>query len=123
MSKLNDRLFNHSRKAWSAIWMVFACSLLLHADRAIAGPNYIHGFISNVTFTDDEVMIMVNAGLPDNCAGTPWGWMRIPATSKTMAAFIIGLWLRGDAQSTNLTVYTDGLVSGYCRVTQIDPVN
>jgi hypothetical protein len=85
--------------------------------------TYVSGRISNVTFADDYVMIMVDTGLPDNCAGSAWGWMKIPTTSKPMAAFVLGLWMRGDAASTVVTVYTDGLVGAYCRVTQIDPVN
>jgi len=39
-----------------------------------------------------------------------------------MTAFVIGLWMRGHAGQVNVTVYTDGLVGGYCRITQIDPV-
>jgi hypothetical protein len=30
--------------------------------------------------------------------------------------------MRGDAAQTMVTVYTGGLVNGYCRVDQIDPV-
>lgn len=52
-------------------------------------------------------MIMVGAGLPDNCTGTPWGWMKIPATNEPMIAFFIGLWRRGDAATTFVTVEMD----------------
>ena len=88
---------------------------------AQTGPTYVSGHISNVTFDGDSVMIMVDVGLPDNCAGTPWGWMRIPAENKPIIAFVIGLWMRGDAAQTVVSVYTDGLAGGYCRITQIDP--
>jgi hypothetical protein len=103
--------------------LVFATGslCLLLGATASAAPNYIQGHITNVTFVHDAVMIMVDTGLPDNCAGTGWGWMKIPTTSKPMMALVTGLWLRGDAASTLVTVYTDGLVDGYCRVTQIDP--
>jgi hypothetical protein len=90
--------------------------------QAQTSTGYTSGHISNVTFVDDYVMIMVDAGLPGNCAGTSWGWMKIPVASKAMAAFVVGLWMRGDAAQTTVTVYTDGLVDGYCRITQIDPV-
>jgi hypothetical protein len=86
------------------------------------GQLHVSGHISNVTFTGDYVMIMVDAGLPGNCAGTSWGWMKIPPENKAMNAFVIGLWMRGDAASTTVTVYTDGIPDGYCRITQIDPV-
>jgi len=83
---------------------------------------YVSGHISNVTFAQDYVMIMVDSGLPDNCAGTAWGWMKVAPENKAMTAFVIGLWMRGDAAQTNVTVYTGGIVGGYCRVDQIDPV-
>jgi hypothetical protein len=89
---------------------------------AQTAPSHTSGHISNVTFVDDYVMIMVDVGLPGNCAGTSWGWMKIPVASKAMAGFVIGLWMRGDAANTMVTVYTDGLVDGYCRISQIDPV-
>lgn len=86
-----------------------------------AGPTFITGHISNVTYVSDYVMIRVDAGLPDNCVGTSWGWMKIPPENKAMAAFVTGLWMRGDADQVVVDVYTDGLVGGYCRITQIDP--
>jgi hypothetical protein len=48
--------------------------------------------------------------------------MKIPPENKAMSAFVLGLWMRGDAAVTVVTVYTDGLVDGYCRITQIDPI-
>jgi hypothetical protein len=89
---------------------------------AQTAQSYTSGHINNVTFAGDFVMIMVDAGLPGNCAGTSWGWMKIPPENKAMSAFVLGLWMRGDAAQTVVTVYTDGLVGGYCRITQIDPV-
>ncbi len=104
--------------SWTSGLVLLLC---LHAGESRAAPGYTHGHISNVTFVADYVMIMVDAGLPDNCVGTSWGWMKIPEENKSMAAFVIGLWMRGDAASTLVTVYTEGLVDGYCRISQIDP--
>ena len=98
-------------------------ALLASSARAQTGPTYVSGHISNVTYAGDWVMIMVDAGLPSNCTGTGWGWMKIPAESKPMSAFVTGLWMRGDAAQIVVTVYTDGLVDGYCRISQIDPQN
>lgn len=105
----------------TVIMFALASSSLTLSATTHAGATHIHGRISNVTFAGDYVMIMIDAGLPDNCVGTPWGWMKIPAANKAMTAFVTGLWLRGDAASTPVTVYADGLVDGYCRVSQIDP--
>jgi hypothetical protein len=93
------------------------------SSAAIAQPTYITGHMIDVTFAWDYVLIRIDAGLPDNCAGTSYGWMKIPAENKSMNAFVVGLWMRGDAQQVPMTVYTDGLVGGYCRITQIDPAN
>ena len=88
---------------------------------ARAAPTYTSGHITNVTFGGDFVMIILDAPLPDNCAGVSYGWMTIPAQNKPMIAFVIGLWMRGDAASTMVTVYTDALVGGVCRINQLDP--
>jgi hypothetical protein len=82
----------------------------------------VSGQISNVTFVGDYVMITVNTGLPDNCLGTAWGWMRVPPENKAIIALVTGLWLRGDAATTTVTVYTNPIdSSGYCTVNQIHP--
>jgi hypothetical protein len=39
-----------------------------------------------------------------------------------MAAFVIALQARGELTSVTMTVYTSGIVGGYCTVNQIDPV-
>jgi hypothetical protein len=92
------------------------------AASAQAEPTYLSGRISNVAFAGDQTMIMLDTGLPGNCAGSPYGWMIIPGEYKAMAAFVLGLWMRGDAPQVQVTVYTDGLVlGGYCRINQVDP--
>jgi hypothetical protein len=98
-----------------------AIGLAFASGAAIAQPTYVSGHINDITFAWDAVLIRVDAGLPDNCAGTSYGWMKIPVENKSMNAFVVGLWMRGDAQQVVVTVYTDGLLNGYCRVTQIDP--
>lgn len=97
--------------------------LTVASGTAFAQPTYVSGHISDVTFVWDYVLIRIDAGLPDNCAGTSYGWMKIPVENKSMNAFVVGLWMRGDAQQVPVTVYTDGLVGGYCRITQLDPAN
>jgi hypothetical protein len=98
-----------------------AIAVAVASGAANAQPTYVSGHINDVTFVWDAVLIRVDSGLPDNCAGTSYGWMKIPVENKSMNAFVVGLWMRGDAQQVAVTVYTDGLVNGYCRVTQIDP--
>jgi hypothetical protein len=100
---------------------VLAGLFITAAASAQSGPTYISGRLNNITFAHDYVMVMMDTGLPDNCVGTAFGWMKIPAANKPIIAFVTGLWLRGDTGTTVVTIYTDGLVEGYCRVSQIDP--
>jgi hypothetical protein len=87
---------------------------------ASAGPNYVSGYISNVTFNGTDVLIMIDAGLPDHCAGAS-AWMRIAPEFKPINAFVLALWMRGDAAQVHLMVYTSGAEGGYCQIVQIDP--
>jgi hypothetical protein len=99
-----------------------AAVMFLASASAAAYDTYQDGRISNVTFGGDTVLIMLDTGLPDNCAGSPFGWMQIPANNKAMQALILGIWMRGDAAQTRVTVYTDNRTGGaYCQINQIDP--
>jgi hypothetical protein len=103
----------------AAMFPIFAMT----SNIAVAAPTYMSGHIIDVTFAGEDVLIRLDTGLPDNCVGTSFGWMRIPPEYKPLSAFVIGLWMRGDEQQTQVTVYTDGLVGSYCRISQIDPAN
>ena len=96
-------------------------SIALLPSPVRAASSYVSGHVVDVTFASDWVMIRLDAGLPDNCVGSSYGWMKIPPENKPMNALAIGLWMRGDEANVVVTVYTDGLVGGYCHITQIDP--
>lgn len=100
---------------------VLAVALRGIAPTAFAGPSWQTGRINNVTVSGDQVLITLDSGLPDNCAGTAYGWMMISPSYKAMQALVLALWARGDMGSSTLTVFTSGLVGGYCQVTQLDP--
>jgi hypothetical protein len=95
--------------------------MLLIGAPALAFPNYTTGHISDVTFAGNSVLIRTDAALPDNCLGTPYGWMQISGTYASMNAFVLALWARGDANSVVVNVYTTGVANGYCQIDQIDP--
>lgn len=90
-----------------------------------AGPNWQHGFISGITFVDDYILVALSSGPPDNCAGTPSGFMRINSTNKAMQSYVTGLWLRGDASQVPIYIYTDPPPSAgaYCVVRQVNPLS
>ena len=95
---------------------------LFPATSSRAATTYAVGHINNITMGADTVLIKLDVPLADNCAGTGYGWMLIPATAKTLQAFVLALWARGDLANVTMTVYTDPVVNGYCSVNQIDPV-
>jgi len=87
-----------------------------------AAPTYMSGRIVNISFAGDSIFIMLDTGLPDNCAGTPFGWMVIPSGAKAMQAFVVGLRLSGNVRDIPVAVYTSGRDNtGYCQISQIDP--
>src|SRR5882724_10108244 len=102
---------------------IFMLSIaLLSGQPALAYDTYQVGHISNVTFADDSVFIILDTGVPTNCTGTPYGWMVVPAANKAMTAFVLGLWLRGDISQVSMAVYTSGRdSSSFCQINQIDP--
>lgn len=99
-----------------------AAVMALASTSAAAYDTYQDGRISNITVAGNTVMIMLDTGMPTNCAGSPFGWMQIPENNKAMQSLVLGLWMRGDAAQTYVVVYTDARVGGgYCQINQIDP--
>lgn len=86
---------------------------------ASAADSHQSGSITNVTATTDGLMVMLDNGPPSNCAATPYGWMLIRESNKTMVATTLALWLAG---RTRVAVYTTGAYAGgFCVINQIDP--
>lgn len=93
---------------------------LLVAYPTLSSPSWQAGNISAVTSWSGGLMITLDSGLPDNCAGTPYGWMTIAQTSKTMIAVA----LLAKIKNSPVVVYTDGIdASGYCTINQIQPAS
>ena len=64
-------------------------------------------------------MIRLDAGVPTNCTGTPYGWMLIREGNKTMVAAALMAWHTGNR---GVTVYTDAITPGnFCHINQFDP--
>jgi hypothetical protein len=84
---------------------------------ACAGPSYtLRGTITAITATPAGVMVMTSSGLPDNCSGTPYGWMIVPEGNKALVAMIMF------AKATNKTVdiyTTTPFTAGYCTINQV----
>ena len=84
---------------------------------AYAGPNYIYGDITNYSSIAGGLLIMIDTGIPDNCSGTPYGWMIISQEDKAMLAVAL---MNISLDKMGVGVYSDGTrVKGICRVTQL----
>ncbi len=91
---------------------------------AVAEQGYLGGRITNTTFVNDAVFIMLDTGVTGNCTGTPFGWMIIRGSNRAMQGLVLSLRASGDIKTVPVVVYTDGIgSSGYCEINQIDPVD
>ena len=112
-------LGSRPRRVWRASWALTGCALI--ASIPAYADATLTGYITRVSYAQDVILIMLSSGVPSNCTGVSYNWLTIPAQNKAMQAFVTGLWMRGDAASKPLAVYTSGLDSaGSCLVNQID---
>lgn len=85
-----------------------------------AAANYLQGNIVNITSGPSGLMLMLDSGVPANCAGTPYGWMLIRAENKIMAAVVLTMYASG---KRGATVYTTAVAAGgFCEINQFDPI-
>lgn len=98
-------------------WLLFS---LIMVGSAGAAPTYLTGNISNITSMVGGLLIKLDAGVPDDCTGTPYNWMMIAESNKTMIATALAAWHAGQKR---VTVYMAGTYSGsgYCMIGQFDP--
>ena len=110
----------HFRKFAAPI--ALAAVTMLSSLSANAQASYATGHITAVTSTTNGLMIMLDVAVPTNCTGTPFGWLLIPETNKTMVTLVMGLYLRDGFNSDVVTVYTGGIGSvGFCVIGQVQP--
>ena len=115
------RIASFFRSAWSGDLMkklLFALCGLALASPASSGPSWMNGNITQISSVSNGLMIMLDSGVPDNCVGTPYGWMVIPDSAKS----IVALTLVAKIYKSPVTVYTTGRdATGYCIVNQVQP--
>jgi hypothetical protein len=62
---------------------------------------------------------MLDTGPPNNCTGTPLGWLLILEANKTMIATALTMWVTGNRRAT---LYTNATPPGsFCVVNQFAP--
>lgn len=96
--------------------------LMAVSGQSVAGPYHQAGKISDITVGTLGLMLKMDSGLPDNCAGTPYGWMLVDQQHTALTSVVLAAWA---AQRTEGVIYTSGRAAdtGYCLVSQFDPVN
>ena len=98
---------------------IFFLVIFFSTTSVVAADAYVTGTMNNISSTPEGLLIMVDAGAPTNCNGTPFGWMLIPQVNKTMTATALAMWLSGQR---NATIYTNSYSgTGFCIVSQFDP--
>ncbi len=101
------------------IFLYFAVTgVLITSSIVLAGPSWLGGNITNITSSKAGLSIILDSGLPDNCQGVSYNWMRIKQEDSAMISVALTLWTTG---KTSVTVYTDGIVNGKCIINQLDP--
>ncbi len=85
-----------------------------------SAESYQTGTITNITTLPEGVLLMLDAGPPTNCIGTPYNWMLVPEANKTMVAAVFMMWMSGQRRVTvyTATPYTG---NGFCKLGQVDP--
>lgn len=91
--------------------------LFLFTSKTVAGPHYLSGKLSNIATGENSLSIMLDSGVPDNCEGVPYNWMRISGEHTTMTSMVLAMWISGKLE---MTVYTK-LENGKCYITSVDP--
>jgi hypothetical protein len=93
---------------------------MLVSSTALAEATYVSGRITNVTSGPAGLLIMLDAGVPTNCAGASYNWMVIPEANKTMIAVALITW----QNQGSATVYTNALdPTNGCVINQFDPIS
>lgn len=95
--------------------------LLFVSSYVVAGPTYVSGAMSAITSIPQGLLVRIgNSVLPDNCSGSPYGWMLLPEANKTMVSTALAMWVSGNRSAT---LYSAGIDSGtgFCLLVQFAP--
>ncbi len=86
--------------------------------QSLAGPHYLTGNMSNIASNSGHLSIMLDTGVPDNCQGVPYNWMRIKKEDTPIVSMALAMWMAGKYK---VTVYTK-MEDGVCYIVSFDPV-
>lgn len=116
---LSAVLFNGKRfgeVAMKILCFVFLSLMAIHGYAAV-GANSVSGKITNITSTNDAILLRIGANeVPQNCTSGQV-WMEIKQSKQAMVALSLASWTLGRA----VVVYTAPTSSGYCQIVQLDP--
>jgi hypothetical protein len=104
------------------ILTIFTLLLISIPYQGHAAARNLTGTMTNITSVPSGLLIMIDTGVPTDCTNpTIPTWMEIKETNKTMVSVALAMWVSGNK---GVVVYVDGTrgVSGYCVITQFDPL-
>jgi hypothetical protein len=105
-------------KLKSILPLVCLTSLLSSSVSAAVGAGHVSGKITNITSIQAGLLIRIEANeTPENCTSSNV-WMQVDEQYKTIISLAITSWTLGKT----VTVYTSPGTSGFCKITQVDPV-
>ena len=107
------------KAALSAVTLLVSLAL---PALAYAGPSWLSGSINNITSSTGGLLIQFDAGIPDNCQGTPYNWMLIREENRALTAMALTMWASGRKAGTVYT-WAPPSAGAYCIVNQLDPVD
>lgn len=111
--------FNLGTIAGRLCGLASAVILALASTLANAADGYLSGTMVDITSVSNGLMVRLDTGVPTNCTGTPYGWLTILETNKTMVALALLAWHSGNRV---VTVYTNPTPPGsWCTINQFDP--
>ncbi|TQV74915.1 hypothetical protein FLL45_08115 [Aliikangiella marina] len=97
-----------------------AISVISFSNSTIAAETYQRGKIINITSGKSGLLIKLDSGVPNNCADSPYGWIKVLQEHTAMTSVVLMMW---STDKKDVTVYTDPAGDGgYCVANQIDPM-
>ncbi|MEX2962190.1 hypothetical protein [Microbulbifer sp. TYP-18] len=95
----------------------FASFLLAFASFSVgATEHYLRGTMDYLASTKTGLVVRLDTGVPDNCAGATV--MRIRKEDSVIISVTLASWASGKRE---VDVYTEALAAGVCYIYQLDP--
>ena len=91
------------------------------ATASSVNDSYINGTVKDITSIHGALLVrMDDDRVPVQCKSSGSYWMKIDQSDSAMVSTFLTYWSQG---KTSFTIYIDNWNSGYCSISQVDPLN